>query len=312
MIKLTRKIILSIITLILTLLALGTTTFAWFTLSKVATVSNISANVQGGEGLEVALGIGNTVYTSYKTNLTSDDWQLVLQELPNMVLNAVTTDDLIDFHTLKFQKAFGSTPAGLYKTAAVANVDYLDFTIFFKSNSGGNVNFIDYHFTDDGLLFSPTIEYDRDDTGIAIVNSFDAYASNAARLSVNNQVYQNSVSLDNTHTSNSAVNYGQFSYITEMGNDIYWTDDKLIVNKDLPLQLLPNEILLSSIGIMAARTSIPDPLLVPEQIPLVQNGNTYQASANIKIWIEGFDADAYDSIFGTSLQLNLSFEKEIL
>ena len=53
--KLSRKLLISIFTLVITVLAVGASTFAWFALSTTSQVSNIGGKVTGGEGIEVRL-----------------------------------------------------------------------------------------------------------------------------------------------------------------------------------------------------------------------------------------------------------------
>ena len=54
-----RKLMVSILTLTFALLTLGTATFAWFTLTDTATISQFDATVMAGEGIEVSLGEDN-------------------------------------------------------------------------------------------------------------------------------------------------------------------------------------------------------------------------------------------------------------
>ncbi|PKK86556.1 MAG: hypothetical protein CVV63_04290, partial [Tenericutes bacterium HGW-Tenericutes-8] len=58
--KLTQKLVLSVITMALVVVALGTSTFAWFTLANTSTVTAFNAQVTSGEGIEVSLGTWNT------------------------------------------------------------------------------------------------------------------------------------------------------------------------------------------------------------------------------------------------------------
>ncbi|MGI6728746.1 MAG: hypothetical protein ACOX5P_00560 [Bacilli bacterium] len=53
--KLTTKLLFAIISAAFALVALGTTTFAWFTISNTASVSQFSAQVTAGQGLEISL-----------------------------------------------------------------------------------------------------------------------------------------------------------------------------------------------------------------------------------------------------------------
>ena len=54
--KLTQKLVLSVITMALVVVALGTSTFAWFTLQNTASLEQFSGQVTAGEGMEVSLG----------------------------------------------------------------------------------------------------------------------------------------------------------------------------------------------------------------------------------------------------------------
>lgn len=309
MIRISKRTLLSILTLVLTLVALGTTSFAWFTLSNVATVNNITANVQAGEGLEVALGINEKILTDYKTNLNANDWQKVLDELSGFRLNAVTTNDLTNFYKLAFKNTDEVIKPGLYQEEALSNSDYLEFKVYFKSNSAGDVFFNNYSFIDEQKLFTPRVQYDKDNAGIDEVTPFNAYASNAVRIAVEDKVYQNgSNGGTNLHTGNSGVNYGQFSYLTEMRNDIYWLHNSSF--KKLGT-VTDNETLnIAEVSILEAETSISSNAEKVVTLVKAQGENDYTASITIKIWIEGFDADAYDSLFGARLQLSLSFKKE--
>ncbi len=53
--KLTRKITLSLVAILFAVIALGTTTYAWFTLGTSATVGDVEADVTSGEGIEISL-----------------------------------------------------------------------------------------------------------------------------------------------------------------------------------------------------------------------------------------------------------------
>src|SRR5690554_1359802 len=51
--KLSKKLFLSVITLVFTVVAMVATTYAWFTIGDTATVGNVEGSVQGSEGLEI-------------------------------------------------------------------------------------------------------------------------------------------------------------------------------------------------------------------------------------------------------------------
>lgn len=61
--KLTTKLLFAIISAAFALVALGTTTFAWFTLTNEATISPFNAEITAGEGIEISLD-GTNFYTT--------------------------------------------------------------------------------------------------------------------------------------------------------------------------------------------------------------------------------------------------------
>jgi len=54
--KIARKLVLSILTVVLTVAALGTTTFAWFTLTNTSVVQPFQAQIVSDTGIEIAIG----------------------------------------------------------------------------------------------------------------------------------------------------------------------------------------------------------------------------------------------------------------
>ncbi|MFA7377032.1 MAG: hypothetical protein WCZ13_05950, partial [Acholeplasmataceae bacterium] len=63
-----KKILLSVIAVVVTVAALGTSTFAWFTLSNRASVGTFEAEVTAGEGIEISLD-GVNWYTDIPTSI---------------------------------------------------------------------------------------------------------------------------------------------------------------------------------------------------------------------------------------------------
>lgn len=283
----------------LTLTALGTTTFAWFTLSKTSTINNLEASVAAGEGLEIALGVDGVRLTEFKTNLTSSDLAIIKSTIGNLELTAVSTTDLVNFNKLEYNPPEDNNLPGLYKTGALENADYLNIDIFFKSNSPGEVIFTDYHFINHEKEFMPRIKYIKEEGGmVEQVLPFQTEAANAARIAVNDFVVQKPQSLTNTHTGNTGVIYGQYSYLTQLGNNIYWNSISSKLNNDSILD----------VSILDANTAVNNHSIgiLTKEV----NTNDYTLTASLKIWIEGFDADAYDSIYGTKLEIDLSFNKK--
>src|SRR5690554_4150296 len=109
----TKRIIMSVLTLVLTVVALGTTTFAWFSIGNIATVTGISGNVQAGDGLEVRLhnsiniAEGKTNYDSgFLNHLTDAEFLAYLDSIGGYDVDnpfefvAVTTANGTSFNEL--------------------------------------------------------------------------------------------------------------------------------------------------------------------------------------------------------------------
>lgn len=295
MIKKTSNLMLAFVTLALTLIALTGTTFAWYNITKTADMQ-ISGTVSVGEGLEVALGIDDQILTGYKSNLTANDWQLVMDYIPEYINNPVSTVDGINFSRLRFNYD------GLKQSPATKNVDYLEFKVHFRSRTSGEIYFEHYEFTSGGILFEPKTNYAKVGEDVVLVNSFEAYAKDALRLQIENTIYQEGISETNTHLTNNGVYYGQFSYVTEMGNDIYWSN-----SNDELVKLTKDTI--TNVTFANALTNINSDQYIA---PLIYNENTkmFEAVATITLWIEGFDADAYDAIQGSPISLDIGFIKK--
>src|SRR5690554_1319203 len=70
--NLSKKAILSILSLVLTFVALGATTFAWFSLGTTAVVNPFEVQVKGSEGLEITLEGDDNWYAVLNSDLIYD------------------------------------------------------------------------------------------------------------------------------------------------------------------------------------------------------------------------------------------------
>src|SRR5690554_7920045 len=125
--KLSKKAILSVLTLVLTFVALGATTFAWFTLGTTATVDQFNVAVRGSEGLEISLD-GDNWFTRLNSDIMNDHINSVFA---NGRLDAVTTNDTLT----EFQKFNGMTGSTVNLTDATINNEYLEFDLQFRTKT---------------------------------------------------------------------------------------------------------------------------------------------------------------------------------
>ncbi len=340
MTKISKRVIISVLTLILTVAAIGTTTFAWFSLSTVSKVSNITGEVKAtGGGLDVRLVALNDEATPWRANL--DVGQFIVDNY-NLKFDGVTTTDGAVF------KKMSTVDEKLVVNLLTADpgVDYLEFRVQFRSDEEGKVNLTGYNIIGDPSNddFVPDVDYRQTDAVGLTQLSVENDPSNAIRLYfaagafgtvANNYAYQKeALAYDDDNgtliTGNSAANepvlFGQWSYLTE-GKVI-----ELYHNDGISNHLIEPSNNNSKVGygdvnmtMLDAFESALDSNNVPRtSVTLVKNNNGgplyisgtgmkndhYVGEFVVKIWIEGWDADAYNAIYEGLVSIELTFEYE--
>lgn len=103
--KLTTKLLFAIISAAFALVALGTTTFAWFTLTNEATISPFNAEITAGEGIEISLD-GTNFYTTIPATVI----QAKINSM-NIELKDVTSSDGIEMTEIDGETTVPFLPA---------------------------------------------------------------------------------------------------------------------------------------------------------------------------------------------------------
>lgn len=313
-----RRIITSVLTLVLTVIALGTTTFAWFSLSTVSNVSNISGDITAGDGLEVRLYSTEAKKTSWKSNLSASDVEDFIEEITvaDFQFAPVTATALTTFKT-QGTTTGGSNDGNIWLgPEATANTHYLEFEIQFRSQEGGYVNLTDLTFGGTTVTFTPDgdeyIQMAGKDAGNRTVTTRAAYG---ARVSFDETVFQyggdeeittteTTVSGNTFMNGTTGIDAGQWSYLTTSKELKFYSDEagatQITASSATILKAESSEDLGSG---EAARVKIDlDKKTAGDVV-------TYEGSRTIRIWIEGWDADSYDSIYGAELIVSMIFEK---
>ena len=322
----TKRIVLSIITLVLVVVALGTTTFAWFTLSNVSTVGNIEGQVMAGDGLEVAFGSNGDTFGSHTTSLNTEDWRAFLAGATvdnglgfgpdRFTFGAVTTVDGVDFLTTVLD-AEDETSTDLIISTAFANQDYLEFELHFQSRSGGSVYWTNYNFMSSNLKqYLPDIPYIQG-TGTTnkTQNGFVPHPTYALRVQVvekdvtpaMGQIVQAGTGNNNTVMGEFAQVAGQFSYLTEKRVSIIDQNGKMVIAEGEPTE---DEILVTEIALAPAATTLDNGVVVANLSEEAGADGFHRAVVTVRFWLEGWDADTYDAIFGLPFEFDLTFDKE--
>lgn len=292
--NLTRKLMLSIVAIALVVIALGTSTFAWFTLSNKASVGQFNAEVTAGEGMELSLDQTNwyssipeeVIQTHIKTNFEAEPVGVV-NTTGAPILTAVTTTDLIAFNKLKADQTGWET--------AIANVDYIKITIYVRAVNLNTVSIDTLKVTGDSKTWTPDATF-TDGSGNTVTPTTPVIvsAANAARVGIKGTptfVFENEAS------SSAPINHVLGNTIPTNGQADYFLK-KNLVN--------PNGITGAPTSVIGSVTSVDPAVEVLTLNPLT--GTSYNTgNFDLFVWFEGFDADTYDSILKMPLNIKMSF-----
>lgn len=384
--KLSKKLILSVLTLVLTVVALGATTFAWFTLGNEATVGQVGGTITAGEGLEIRIAQGQegymdgtnvtniTGFESWYTNLPSSKLveflEIKYHENHNRIdLKGLTTED-------------GVTLFGMNTTPAAGNSGaYIEYALEVRSQTPG------YLYVSSAKLEGAPVSWVAD-TNYFVVDGIDAVAdqttvvvsaADAARLSVEGNTDHVFAFQNEAGDATTEANPGSSNHTITVGNTItgkhkdenYVAPSKfgahdyffmksggpdmttLVAPLDAAFTLVSGELvaiadennvklvdtysplseserLADSLNAKAiaelkhafvpateGATHIEDPSN-PGQFIEAESGATHKldtegyayATITVRIWIEGWDNEAYNAIFTAPLFASLAVVKK--
>lgn len=293
-----KKIYLSILTTLIVLTILTTTTYAWITLATVNKIEGISLTATSGTYLEISLDGEN-----YSTSLHKKD---LITKLVNLKFRDVTSYD---------GKNFNSSYKDLEK--AIPNNEYLSLEFHFRTTSryteihlSDNIENPDYYnlpndktyISSKGITWRSKIDFlygENDYIKKDEVRTF--YAKDAMRVSFINTQDGTSKIFDLTGNQERGFGeeYGALTYYNHIKseniiapkapNTIYELSE---LSKDDP-----HAITNSSHIITLEQSEDKDPSGRPY----------YKGKVVMNVWLEGWDADAFDAIFGDQLKMQFIF-----
>jgi len=285
--KLMRKLSISILAVVFAVVAMGATTFAWFTLTNTAKVTQFEIDVTSAEGIELSVvdGVwGSTIDGSVIEGLTG---------VSGAQLTAVTTAD----GTSGFATLNSLLENGTYDitTPAVSGSHYVEFTIKVRSREMSKNIYIDHTTTDitsKGITWQPDTSFTIDGTPITQATApFSVYASSAARMSfdgANTVIYEDttlgtsSMSFD---WSEGALNY----YAAKM-------------NYDAPQAINP-----AITPYTVKEVGVAEDTIIATTAGTLNAAGWSEATIVVRIWLEGWDAECYNAIFDDTLQITIGF-----
>jgi uncharacterized repeat protein (TIGR02543 family) len=314
--KITKKMFTAILSVTLSLVALGTVTFAWFTLTNTATILPIDIDVSTDDGLEIAMG--KLTINEEGIALANKAWFTELDEetfwdyleadgynLDEFALKNVTSEDGVNF-TDRQKAPLDSKTGG-----------FLEFDVSIRSLVANQYVYL----TKDTSVSSNAIEWKADANFIGShgnnVNPGDVinyYTANSARMSFNS-VDENGGSyvlvyeLPEYAVSDTTIGFGVSTIYGNkaQGKEAIFEGAVSYYNaKHTNSQITKEEI--KSVKLAETITSFlgADPVAFISDKNQDENGY-YYTDVTVRIWLEGWDADCIDSIIDDSLRVSLQF-----
>lgn len=329
--KLTQKLVLSVITMALVVVALGTSTFAWFTLTNQASLQSFEAQVTAGEGIEISLGTWSGGLLSAGGTATITESSVWYAVLPQAAIDA-RIDEMFGVDNFRFIDLTSGN--GVLITdklgVTVTSSGFIPLDIFFRSATPQVIRVTNVSMTGPTIPKTWVVDvpsftgansqtYGTDESN----KTMSVAAWTAARVSVqgvtafgtspqttvferNEVVFDSGSATAVVYNSNQASAYvesdpvaGGASYYYAKGN----IGDISILNP------LPSTVKTSETGVFEISGNAYAPVITTATATIggVAQPYTY-GKAVVRIWIEGFDADAFDAIFTTVLAVQLRFD----
>lgn len=330
MTKMTRKLLLSIITVVLTVVALGTTTFAWFTLTNTAQIQEFEVDIIADSGIEIAIGALGADLNSleWKTIITPEDiyefFGGVGADIEDLqFLNHVTTPDGINFYTL------GTTTEG-----ASVSGGYIELPVHFRSNSADAITWTQAAISGEAAdwivdtAFVDALGTSRTAGSIISVNPADAM-----RVAIQGTVggdsnhvvaYENSATGTNVRLG-SGDNFGTNVYVDPADTTVPPVEHATAAPTYIASS--PTAYANGSYNYFANKNSNEVPLWGIEAVTTVAtelsiNGQTvtelgsgtdagltqtYYGNIVIRVWLEGWDANSFDAQLARRISVRFEF-----
>ena len=292
--NITRKLVLSALTVVLTVVALGTTTFAWFTLTNTAVVQPFEAQIVADTGIEVSLD-GVDWYTTLTTTLIED---YITNSSFTTFTHLTTATGYSNFYTLG--------ASGLEAAAS----GWLQIPIYFRSNSATAIDWTAVSITSPLTPWEVDVAHLSTTGAVAALSLIDQDASNAMRVSIQGNVggSNNVVTYEKSSASNNnvvlggdgstPVDYSAGGTGAAGSYNYYYAKTGALIPGTAAVVVAPTV------------TAIDGTTNAQRIIDLTADttyGTSHWGQVTLRVWVEGWDADAYNSILGRMITASFTF-----
>ncbi len=331
--KISRRLLLSALTVVLTVIALGTTTFAWFTITNTANISSFETQITTDEGIEIALGridetltdleetkfvVNSPAHLNWVTTLSSAD---VLEYIETEIAANFRFEHLTSTDGLSFN-SFSSDAVNVGN----ATDGFVSLPIHFRSANVDSVNWTDIVLTGRTPLPTWTTDVDAytDASGTARVRGdvVTVDPSDAIRIAIDGYVTDADavfVYEKEADTDNIVLNTGG-----DLTQPVDPDNDPATLNSYTPSERGAHSYYFAKTGLLPIGiTAVNTPatittlgagvnvltLLAGNEITA---GMAYYNNLSINIWIEGWDPNAYNAILDEYINITFKFEAPLV
>ncbi len=327
--KLTQKLVLSVVTMALVVIALGTSTFAWFTLTNKASISAFEAQVTAGEGIEITLG--TLVQNAGVDTIlgTSDDFYVPTVDsntiwytvLPTSVIQDYISKMYTNFRFDNLTSANGSVirNESLVTQSYSKSARFIEFTLYFRSSAAKEIVWSSATLSGDSQPWTvnvPTFKASDNSTDWVLNEVKNVAAWTGARVSIQGSstyTYQAPSGLSsgtpqiyNSTTGVASYDLTLIDHDNDGGTpDVYAPGTAAYGAAAYGIQAGKNTTYGTVLPTIAGTTDINSSAQVVAT--LTGSGSSYTGNVVVRVWIEGFDADTFDAIFSSYLTVQLGF-----
>jgi len=313
-----KKVLISILTFIGIILIFGSATFAWISLATINNIEGLSLTASSGDELQMSFdGI------NFSTNLPMDE---LVTNPDGVTLYDVTSTDGVNFFT------GGLRDGG----PATQNEHYLSFDVWFRTSrlerdvylyndiskemTFDSPNRVGTYFVSKGVTWRSPHQFFNGPNISDVVLPGDVgtyYSHNAIRLSIVELIDETNPSDQRSESDlkvfmydpsgnperGYAATFGQFSYFFQ----------RTLIYVTLPTYIPPTSYRLSQMDPFNPYQALDDESLITSLQPtgIIDEDNNreyYQGKVRINIWIEGWDADAFDALDKDRMKIQMQFK----
>ncbi|HEY8395984.1 MAG TPA: hypothetical protein VIK96_04325 [Bacilli bacterium] len=316
--KLSRKLLLSVLTVAFAFITLGATTFAWFTLSTKAEVQTFNVDVTSGAGIEISADGSN--YSNY---ITADQiYAAITRAESSTILDHVTSKDGQTFTTIDYE--------GELSFDKGANSGWAEFDLWFRSPEAN----VEVYMLNNTKVTSTGVGWISDanfqltpEKSVEVGSKETLYGANAVRISTTENVLTpNDTGFQYVDGSTSNIyelggatgdqrldtqiktTYGSVAYYNAKNPNAQITDT-IIQYVELPQVVLKTEDLpkLNELNTTTIDPEVHTPVATLKVANKYTGVNFYYGQITVRIWLEGWDPDMFNAIMADKISISLVF-----